>query len=294
MNAPSQSAAEIVPPQALEAAWHACGGDRFGVSREEFCGAVVAHLSKTAGSSGEAERLCNALHHEQLALALGCAKGDERAWDVFLSRYRSVLHEAAYRIAPNDATAREIADGLIADLYGLRERDGERRSKFSYYSGRGSLEGWLRTVVAQQYVDRYRGESRTASLDEQVEAGVQFAAPSREDEVALDPRLEVATDDALASLNAGERYLLASYFLDGRTLAEIGRTLGAHESTIQRRLMKCTRTVRERIVKNLMRAGMSKRQAHEALETDVRDMRVDIRARLAQETRGPTFKERDF
>src|ERR1700733_13131320 len=44
-----------------------------------------------------------------------------------------------------------------------------------YYMGRGSLEGWLRTVLSQQYVNRYRSQSKEVSLDEQVEAGVSFA-----------------------------------------------------------------------------------------------------------------------
>jgi len=46
--------------------------------------------------------------------------------------------------------------------------------------------------------------------------------------------LESATDEALAALPAEDRVVLAAYYLDGRTLAEVARMLGVHESTISR------------------------------------------------------------
>ena len=51
-----------------------------------------------------------------------------------------------------------------------------RSSKLVFYTGRGSLEGWLRTVMAQEFINRYRKQKRTVSLEEQTEEGVQFAA----------------------------------------------------------------------------------------------------------------------
>ncbi len=44
----------------------------------------------------------------------------------------------------NDSKAREMADSLYADLYGLRESsDGSRRSLFDYFHGRSKLSTWL-------------------------------------------------------------------------------------------------------------------------------------------------------
>ena len=57
----------------------------------------------------------------------------------------------------------------------MSESDGRPRvSKLNSYSGRGSLEGWLRTVLAQEWVNSFRSQRRIASLDEQMEAGAQF------------------------------------------------------------------------------------------------------------------------
>ena len=222
------------------------------------------------------------LHVEELALARACAKGSERAWEVFLTRYREKLYAAARSIAKEEAAARELADSLYADLFGMNKDGAPRTSKLASYTGRGSLEGWLRTVLAQQYINRCRGERRLVSLEEQAEAGVQFRAHPSSSEAAPDPRLEAAVGEALASLPAEDRFILASYYLDGRTLAEVARLLGVHESTISRRVEKITRAVRKRLVAGLVERGMSRAQAEEALEADVRDLTLDVRGRLAE------------
>ena len=120
---------------------------------------------------------CAALRLEELALARACAAGNERAWQDFISRYRRKLHSMALHITRDGAHAAELADSLFADLYGVNARDGVRSSKLASYTGRGSLEGWLRTVMAQEFINRYRKQKHTVSLEEQVEEGVQFAAP---------------------------------------------------------------------------------------------------------------------
>lgn len=257
-----------------------------------LAGIGAKYLPPDAGGE-QALELYQNLRVEELALARGCAAGNEAAWQDFLLRYREKLYDAAGAIAREDSAAHELADSLYADLYGTSTRDGERLSKLNFYMGRGSLEGWLRTVLAQEYVNRYRKGKRLVSLEEKEEAGVQFVAPAAEAAAPLpvDPRLEAATDQALASLGAEDRFVLAAYFLDQRTLAEIAQTLGVHESTISRKLEKITAGLRKQILGGLRQRGMSKRQAEEALEADVRDLAVDIRGRL-QEAAAPTFSSK--
>ena len=268
------------------------GAARYGISPPEFervLNAIAAKYLPAEAALEETRELLVTLRVEELALARACAAGDERAWQDFLTKFREKLYDAALAITKDDATGRELADSLYADLYGTTARDGRRVSKLESYTGRGSLEGWLRTVLAQEFVNRYRRQRRLVSLEEKDEAGVQFAAAEPAAMVAVDARVEAATDEALALLSAEERFVLSAYFLDGRTLAEIGRMLGVHESTVSRKLEKITAALRKRIRSGLTARGMSKRQAEEALEADVRDVRVDVRARLAQESPPPAF-----
>jgi RNA polymerase sigma-70 factor, ECF subfamily len=270
-------------------------GEKYGISQQHFCAILQEIRAKYLAidvDTRATRELYVSLRVEELVLARACSAGHERAWEAFMARYREKLYDIAGYIAKESSAARELADSLYADLYGTRSRDGERVSKLASYTGRGSLEGWLRTVMAQEFVNRYRRQRKLVSLDEETEEGAQFAAADPEPATAVDPRLEAATDEALGALPAEDRLVLASYFLDGRTLAEIARTLGVHESTISRKLDKVAKALRRQILAGLGRSGLSRRQAQEALEVDVRDLRVNIRRRLAQEEPSPAFPEK--
>src|SRR5713101_8370123 len=292
MSATSQRGVEPTADTVLETAmtdlYAKSSAAEFGLGPAQF----VAILEDVAAKHAPAAELYSRLHVEDLMLARACAAGNEHAWEVFLLRFREKLYDIARQITREDSAGRELADSVYADLFGTRMREGNRVSRLTYYGGRGSLDGWLRTVLAQEYVNTYRKQRRLVSLDEESEAGVQFAATASEPAVLADPRLENAVDEALRSLEAEERFILASYFLDGRTLAQIARAISVHESTISRKIEKLTKGLRKQIVKNLVHNGMSRRQAEEALSADVRDLTLDIRASLAQDSIGSAFSEK--
>jgi RNA polymerase sigma-70 factor (ECF subfamily) len=278
---------KIEIPELLTAQLHReAGAEKFGLTRHAFVGVLQEVASKylpaTAGPSVVTDFLTH-LRVEELALARACAFGSETAWEIFLTRYREKLFNVAHSIVQGDANARELADSLYADLYGTRSSDGRRISKLNSFTGRGSLEGWLRAVLAQEYVNRFRREQRLVSLEEQSEAGVQFEAEAPDPTLAIDARLREATDEALGALAAEDKFILANYYLDGRRLAEIARLLGVHESTISRKLEKITAWTRKTILSGLMKRGMSRKEAEQTMEVEVTELSLDVRRRLMQE-----------
>ena len=299
MPGSAQSGREEEVAQSL---YQRSGAAAYGISAGQFA-AILAEIQRKYlpdASIEQAAEFCATLRLEELALARACAAGHERAWQDFISRYRHKLHSMALHITRDSTHASELADSLFADLYGLNMRDHHepgdgvpvRRSKLIFYTGRGSLEGWLHTVMAQEFINRYRKQKRMVSLEEQTEEGVQFAAAAPEPAYTSDQRLEAATDQALAELSSEDRFVLASYYLDGRTLAEIARTLGLHESSISRRLDRVSDRLRKRILAGLRERGMSHAQATEALDTDVRDIQLDLRGRLTQDSKAQSFSIR--
>ena len=296
MDRAIQPAADAPPELATIAGeLHAkCAAEQFGLSCDDLARILGEVTKKYLGAAGPAQLrgFCTSLKIEELVLARACAAGNERAWEVFMVRYREKLYDIGLHIAREDSAARELSDSLYADLYGTVMRNGERVSKLSSYTGRGSLEGWLRTVMAQEHVNRYRRQKRMVSLDEETEEGAQFATPDPEPAQAVDARLEYATDEALGALAADERFILAAYYLDGRTLAEIARMLSVHESTISRKLDKMVKSLRKQVLAGLARKGMSRRQAEEALAIDVRDITLNLRDRLAQDSSPEAFHKK--
>jgi DNA-directed RNA polymerase specialized sigma24 family protein len=112
-------------------------------------------------------------HSADLELAQRCAAGDPAAWDRFVLEYRPVLYRVADALDRHGA-AREVADSLYAELFGVRrsgDDKGEPQSLFRYFQGRSSLATWLRAVLAQRYVDRLRSSRRLEQLRDESDSG---------------------------------------------------------------------------------------------------------------------------
>ncbi|HEX4003092.1 MAG TPA: sigma-70 family RNA polymerase sigma factor [Candidatus Acidoferrales bacterium] len=245
------------------------------LSREQF-EAGLARSAAQRFSGGPAQRdasvirgYLETLHHADLALACACSAGSEAAWEFFVAQFRQELYRAARAIrggaSAGDGNARELADSLYADLYGLRESEGRRRSLFDYFHGRSKLGTWLRAILAQRHVDAIRRARRLEPLENETggergdiaerAAGPLAAsgdtrasrAPGDPDRAKYLSSLQAALTAALGSLEPRDRLRLAYYYADERTLAEIGCLLGEHEATVSRKLDRTRRGIRDRV-----------------------------------------------
>lgn len=219
--------------------------ERWDVTVAAFTQTLEASLERAPDDSKrKPESFLRALHLEDLALATACAAGHDAAWEHFIREYRPALYRAADALAPRGG-ARDVADGLYAELYGLTERDGERRSLFRYFHGRSSLGTWLRAVLAQRFVDRVRVERRTEPMPEEEPADATATAVSDPDEARYVELVHGALGEAVASLAPRDRLRLAAYYAQELTLAQVGRLLGEHESTVSRQLTRTRAAIRD-------------------------------------------------
>ncbi len=298
-GAETQAAPIAVRPALLDELWQECGAGSWGLERDEFDRIVIrvarGHIpgpATIATTFGEQQgAFLRSLKLADLVLAKACAAGNERAWEHFMAHYGHALTRAAIAISGSETVGRDLADAFYAELYGLNTRDGERKCPLDSYRGRGSLLGWLRTTLAQRFVDHYRRTYREQALDEEMHDAPlsEFAAGP---EPALLDSLRQAVRTALHNQPAEDRFLLAAYYVDERTLAEIGKLLHLHEATISRRLRRATDAVRKQLMRNLEKDGMSRKAAEEALGTDPRDLdlKMDLRKLMQNQEPGP-FKE---
>jgi RNA polymerase sigma-70 factor (ECF subfamily) len=272
-------------PEALgRELWQKCCARPAELSEAEFAEALEAIGGRynfglepgRLASEKEREGFWRALHSKDLALALGCALGREAAWQRFMNEYRGPLTRAAVGVTRSTGLGEELADGLYAELYGIADREGARRSPLERYSGRGSLMGWLRAMLAQRHVDHYRKTHRETALED-VEPAAPEAAPPETRELE---HLREALPRALGGLDAEERFLLSAYYLDGHTLVELSRVLRVHEATISRKLKRAAGHVRKELLRALAGRGLSRRAAEEALRADPRDVDVNLRKLL--------------
>jgi RNA polymerase sigma factor (sigma-70 family) len=228
---------------------------RWDVSPEAFQEALDASASHAfAGqtpSPADVERYLQSLHLQDLALATACRRGHEGAWNHFVLEFRPALYRAADAIDRTGA-ARELADALYGDLFGIEERDGIRHSLLRYFHGRSSLATWLRAVLSQRFVDRVRASRRLEPLpDEDAPVRETAGASASPDRSRLFPAIRSALSAAVASLSPRDRLRLACYYWHGVTLAAIGRQLGEHEATVSRHLTRTRRMIRQEVDRRL-------------------------------------------
>jgi len=217
--------------------------------------------SHTLSDARAIQAYLDSLHAADLALACACSDGNAAAWDFFMARVRPELYRAGRAIA-GEARGRELADSLYAELYGLREVAGQRKSLFDYFLGRSKLTTWLHAILAQRHVDGIRRARRTESLEEGGAGERAFGAqqnslgnsavssasgspdPERNRFLAI---LQTVLTAALDALAPRDRLRLAYYYVEGLTLAEIGRLVGEHEATVSRKLERTRREIRKNV-----------------------------------------------
>ena len=223
----------------------------------------------------------SASYAADLELARLCAAGDEEAWERFVLEYRPVLYRAADALDASGG-ARDLADALYADLFGLPKGDAERQSLFHYFHGRSSLATWLRAVLAQRYIDRIRAQRRLEPLPDEERASEHaghgpstaerrgsspdsMSDPDRAPHMCL---LQDALSRSIANLAPKDRLRLACYYAQGLTLAETGRVLKEHEATVSRQLARTRRAIREQVERQLRGdAGLSDAQIAQCFES---------------------------
>jgi RNA polymerase sigma-70 factor len=242
---------------------------RWEISRERFAVALERSAKKalTPGSvtPQKLKEYVSALHLEDLALATACADGNEAAWDHFVGTYRAYLRATAsaiLRCKAGSAEACDLADSLFSELYGLAPGKGSERSLFRYFHGRSSLKTWLRAVLARRHIDSIRAGRRFDELaeDETIDGRQRMSLapetlpsdPHRDRYLASFTR---ALQTALERLEPQEKERLRLYYAEEKTLAEIGRLLREHESSVSRHLDSVRRDLRQ-AVEDILRHGL--------------------------------------
>ena len=217
-------------------------------------------------SSADISTFIDGMQADDLCLIIACEQNDEHAWSDLVERFTPTVRSAARSASANEDAAEDLAQSIWAELYGLRaDKDGKRATKLAYYSGRGSLAGWLRAVVAQLAVDSYRKQSRLVQAEDDTDLDrlarelpvisdghAATASSLLNPEQAIANRLagsdmEQALNRAVKELDAEDRLLVKLYYFDGLRLREAGAVLGVHEATASRRLMRIHGDLKKRV-----------------------------------------------
>ncbi|MFN2491366.1 MAG: RNA polymerase sigma factor [Pyrinomonadaceae bacterium] len=254
-------------------------------------------------SRNEIRDFINNLQADDLCLIVACEQGNEKAWNDLVERFSTTVRSAARAASSNEESAEDLSQSIWAELYGLRTReDGKPTGKLAYYSGRGSLAGWLRAVVAQLAVDQHRKQSRFVQTEEDG-AFDRMLQQNHNEDTSLGPRgvadpeaelseklagaeLQKALSASIKQLSAEDRLLIKLYYFDDLRLREAGALLGVHEATASRRLTRIHADLRQRVQTTLIEEkGWTKPETERAFSVIAIHLEADVESSLTGESR---------
>jgi RNA polymerase sigma-70 factor (ECF subfamily) len=217
--------------EAARAAWPTVEVDPIG---------FVRHLASRLPKELTIEQALAAVDEKDLYLAYACLSGNRAALSAL---DREILSKVGGYIAKIDSSP-VFADEVRQELRHKLLADGDgAASKMAAYDGRGPLAAWVRVVAVRAARNLLRGTRQHLPLESEGALDLLSRAPDPELAFLKErygPQFKRAFQQALKSLPAKERNLLALYYVEGLKSTAIGAMYGVQAVTV-RAWLKATR-----------------------------------------------------
>ncbi len=152
----------------------------------------------------------------------GCLKGHRKDQELLYRRYAAKLYAVCLQYAGNDEEARDILqEGFIKIFENL-----------VHYKHEGSFEGWIRRIIVNTALEKYRSKHTLYRVDDIPEPD---ADPDNEDYSGLE------ADDLLGiirELPPKYRMVFNLFAIEGYSHKEIGRMINISEGTSKSNLSR--------------------------------------------------------
>lgn len=214
---------------------------------ELFC-AQLSHLGHTDALP---------TYPSSLYLCIACGLGVDAACKLLESKYFPALRACVAKFDHRADVVEDILQQVRARLLV------GPAARIRTYSGRGSLDGWLRTVARNAARDFLRaqgaGQRQSWQRPDTGLAGAEYlhSAPpsSPEDEAFGDtfaPIIQRAITQSVRTLGSEERQLLYHYFVSDLCIDDLGRMYSVNRSTAARRILRNVRRIQRELRKELL------------------------------------------
>lgn len=169
-----------------------------------------------------------------LALAIGCERGDTRAIERFEADVLVAVARSIQRMGKTPTDADDVLQNLREKLF-VGGADGRR--KICDYNGTGSLFSWTRVAAVRDMQNYRRSTARESQVDSS-DIWERLLPPGDTELEQLKLRYQegfrAALVGAVARLSDRERILLRQHFVDGVPSSQIGALYRVHRATASR------------------------------------------------------------
>ena len=171
---------------------------------------------------------------EDELLVLLCQEGDGEALEALIARWQPRLVRLAWRLTADREAVRDVAqDAWLAIVRGLKRLDDPARFRvWAYRIVKNKSADWTRRRIAQRNTGRNL-RNATVEAAEDAQNGTDSS-----DQVEL-------LRKGLACIPEEQRAILSLHYLDGMSVAEIGRALEVPLGTVKSRLYHARNRLRQ-------------------------------------------------
>lgn len=162
----------------------------------------------------------------------GCAKKDKRAQKALYEKYSAYLFGICLTYSNSYADAEDtLHDGFLKIFSGIQS-----------YKGVGSFEGWMRKIMVNTALEKYRRSNKLIAIAENIKNFSEVSINNILDDLSASEIMEV-----VQSLSSQYRIVFMLYAVEGYTHKEISNMLGISEGTSKSNLSRARDILQKKI-----------------------------------------------
>lgn len=165
----------------------------------------------------------------------GCLSGSRRDQELLYRRYAPRLYAVCLQYSGNTEEARDVLQEGFIKIF-------ENLSRFSH---EGSFEGWMRRIIVNTALEKYRSRYYLSRVDDIDEVSEPEADPENNDFAGLE-----AYDllNMIMELPPKYRMVFNLYAIEGYSHKEIGEMVGITEGTSKSNLSRAREILQKKVM----------------------------------------------
>ncbi len=220
-----------------------------------------------------------------LLLAVALGSGTPEAVEVFEQQLVPRIRSTLGRLRLSSSELSEMLQQVRVHILVAPNKD--ERPRISKYGGRGSLEGWVRTLALRYAIGQRRKQERTIDAGALERVAVPAGTERLPHRSLRRRQLRAAVGDAFSELSPRDRTLLRARYVGAKTAVALATEFDVHESTMSRWLASAREELATRIrARAQVLIGPDDDAVGPMVETLISDVEASLRGLF--DTRTPT------
>ena len=162
-------------------------------------------------------------------------RGDSDAFAQLVRSIQRPIYGICLRLLRSDAEAAEVAQEAFLRAYQNLQRYDESRP----------FDLWVMAIARNLCLDILRRRSRMTTEDVEEHANQLPSGEATVEQKAIDKQEKKSLEDAMGTLSADDREVLALYYVQRRTTKEIALVMNVAPGTIMARLFRAREKLRK-------------------------------------------------